>query len=162
MKDRTDAYDNRAKAMKRNIEEQTKAYNALKAKIRGLEDGASKFEEVENELRTQVRNIKKKAADRKTKLRGILAEIERLERAVGKCQEVVDTVDPEKETALKSQLTEIGREKQALRPKVNNVNFEGRRLADEQGSLQERLEFTEKRYPPAPFILFTLFQRIVC
>ena len=132
MKQRTDAYEARAKETKRKVEEQGKAYDRLKAKIREQENTAG---------------IMKKAADRKLKLRTIAADIEKLERTVAKCQEKVDQIDPEREARLNNQIVEIGKERQALRPKVNQVNSEGRRYAEEKQSVQERLVSTQRRYP---------------
>jgi chromosome segregation ATPase len=147
MKQRTDAYEARAKETKRKVEEQGKAYDRLKAKIREQENTAGRFETAENDLRTEIRGIMKKAADRKAKLRTIAADIEKLERTVAKCQEKVDHIDPEREATLNNQIVEIGKERQALRPKVNQVNSEGRRYAEEKQSVQERLVSTQRRYP---------------
>jgi chromosome segregation ATPase len=146
MKKKTDAYEARARELKRKVEEQSKSLDRIKARIREQEGSVGRFEIRENDLRTEIRGIIKKASDRKAKLRHIVGEIEKLERAVGKNKEKVDAVDPERETALSSQIAELGREKQSLRPKVNQVNAEGRRYAEEKQSVQDRLFSTQRRF----------------
>lgn len=146
IRQRTDSYESRAKEIKRRQEEHQKSYERLKQKIRGHEGTVGRFEQIENDLRTEIRGIRKKAAERVGKLRALHQEIEKLEGTVRKCQERVDEIDPDKETTLKNQLKDIAEERQSLRPKASRVNAEGRRYAEEKQSVQERLTSTQKRY----------------
>jgi len=106
----------------------------------------TKYEAEENELRLEILAIKKRATDRKNRFRGILAEIEKLERAVRKCQEVVDGADPEKKKELENQLAEIGKEKRSLRSKIEGLNRNARALQEEGSSIVQQLGSTQKQY----------------
>jgi chromosome segregation ATPase len=118
----------------------------MKKKIREHEEKADGFETEENGLRLEITAIKKRAAERKNKFRAIIAEIEKLERAVRKCQEAADAINPEKKTELEHQLSEIGKEKRSLRSKVESMNRNGRALQDEGNSIQQQLVSTQRQY----------------
>lgn len=106
----------------------------------------NRYEAEENELRLEIVSIKKRATDRKNRLRGIVAEIEKLERAVRKCQEAVDGTDPEKKKELENQLAEIGKEKRSLRSEIESMNRNGRALQEEGNSIVQQLGSTQKQY----------------
>lgn len=94
LKQRTDGYEAREKAAKRDVERKKKAFDDHIKKIKKMEDKTTEFDKAAAELRVTVSEIKKKRNLWKNKINSIKADIPKLERSLTMCQKNVDAVSP--------------------------------------------------------------------
>jgi len=100
--ERTKNYAARATGTKRKVESLTREYEKIKTEIVKALNQAEVLEERNNTRSTKRNQIISKRNQQASKLKGMEADVDKLKKALAKCKQKIDNLDPEEEEQLKA------------------------------------------------------------